>query len=84
MAGKYNDTGGLPIRRMGKRDREQLKRQEGRAGLWAGTGNTFFDHTRTMRTLDPSEYELELGMSGRNAVAWCKPLRENGNGRVVV
>jgi hypothetical protein len=85
MAGKHNATGGLPVRRVSRRYLDQSRSaQEGRAGLWSGSGNTFFDHTRTMRTLDPSDYEVELGVAGRNAVAWCTPLRERGKGRVVV
>ena len=88
MAGKYNATGGLPVRRVSRAYMERKQReQEGRAGLWAGSGNSYFDHTRTMRTLDPSELEQELGV-GQFGTAWCTPLREKrygkATGRVVV
>jgi hypothetical protein len=84
MAGKHNATGGVPMRRVSRAylDREK-ERQAGRAGLWAGSGNSYFDHTRTMRTLDPSEYEQDLG-TGQTGTAWCTPLRERGVGRVIV
>jgi len=55
----------------------------GVAGLWSGDGNSYFDHSRKMRTLDPSDYEQSLGLDQRGT-AWCTPLRENGNGRVIV
>lgn len=83
MAGKHNATGGMPVRRVSRTFIEKHA-TPGRAGLWSGTGNTYFDNSRVMRTIDPSEYEQDLGMGGRTATAWCTPLRENNKGRVIV
>lgn len=90
MQQPHEATDGIPFRRVTTEWLEQKAREQGgRAGLWASGGNSFFDNPREMRTVDPSDYELELGM-GRDGIdegpahAWHTPLREGGKGRVIV
>ena len=42
-------------------------------GLWVDGPTSYFDNPRTMRTLDPSEIERELG-----TVVWCASLKKTG------
>lgn len=69
MSGSSNDLGylggdrTLPIRRMTTAQREAPR---GTAGLWADGPTSYFNNSRTLRTVDPTELEVELDKK-----AWC-------------
>lgn len=56
-----------------------LSKVKSSPGLWADGPTSYFDNSRTMRTIDPSEVEQDLGTKGRNAVAWCTSLEKTGH-----
>lgn len=67
MSGQVRIVDGIPIRAMTNAERTAKPT----VGLWAGSGNSFFDNSREVRAVDPSPAEAELIANPRTKVAYC-------------
>ena len=67
----HKDTDGIPIKKV---SRNYLDRKSGKIGLWADGPNSFFNSSRKLTTVDPTDEEIELGYGKFRSTAWCAPV----------
>jgi len=64
----YKETDGIPIKKV---SRDYINRRAGTVGLWSDGPNSFFNSSRKLTTVDPTDEEIELGYGQFRSTAWC-------------
>ena len=64
----HQDTDGIPIKKV---SRKYIDRHASKVGLWADGPNSFFNSSRKLTTVDPTDEEIELGYGQFRTAAWC-------------
>ena len=73
IARRNQSTRGIPFKKVSSEYLEEQRKIENRSNLLQGDPDfaTFFQNERTIRTIDPDDFELHLAETNS---LWCGPL----------